>query len=331
MGNVTENFLREQLLDRREKLESVLAGSKEHAELTQLLSDVDSALERLDDGSYGLCEACHEPVGKDRLLADPLVRYCLDHLTTEGRRALEQDLELAARMQRALLPRQDLQLGGWEIFHHYAPLGPVSGDYCDVIAQENDSDSFFFALGDAAGKGVAASMLMSHLHAIFRTLLAAKPPLCELVRQAGRAFCESTVSPYFATLACGRAGADGSLEIINAGHCRPLLIRAGIATRLEPTGLPLGMFCDGQYEAQTARLEPGDSLFLYTDGATEAQSRDGEEFGEQRLAEAAMRYHTLAPRASLERLLETLADFRSGERPSDDLTLLLIRRAFSNR
>jgi phosphoserine phosphatase RsbU/P len=326
MGNVTENFLRDQLLDRRQKLESILAGSQEHAQLTQLLNDVDSALQRMDDGSYGICETCHEPVEKDRLLADPLVRYCLDHLTEEGRRALEQDLELASQMQRALLPQQDWRLGGWEIRHHYAPLGPVSGDYCDVIVQENDSNNFFFVLGDAAGKGIAASMLMAHLHAIFRTLLAARLPLCELVRQAGRAFCESTVSPYFATLACGRAAPDGGIEIINAGHCRPLLIRGGQVTPLEASGLPLGMFCDGQYETQSARLESGDSLFLYTDGMTEAQSREGEEFGEQRLAEAAMRHHTLRPRQFMEEFLKAHADFRRGERAKDDLTLLLIRR-----
>lgn len=326
MGNVAENFLRDQLLDRRQRLEGILAGSKEHAQLTQLLNDVDSALQRMDDGSYGLCDACHEPVEQDRLLADPLVRYCLDHLTDEGRRALEQDLQLASQMQRALLPQQDWRLGGWEILHHYAPLGPVSGDYCDVIVQENDSDNFFFALGDAAGKGIAASMLMAHLHAIFRTLLAARPPLCELVQQAGRAFCESTVSPYFATLACGRAAPDGRVEIINAGHCRPLLIHGGQVTKLEPGGLPLGLFCEGQYETQSVRLKSGDSLFLYTDGMTEAQSREGEEFGEPRVTEAVMKCHRLRPREFMEEFLKTHADFRQGERAKDDLTLLLIRR-----
>lgn len=327
MGNVTGDVLRGQLLDRRQRLESIIAGSAEHTQLTQLLSEVDSALRRMEDGSYGICEACHEPVEKDRLLADPLTRYCLDHLTVEGRRALEQDLELAAQMQRALLPRQDWRLGGWEVSHHYAPLGPVSGDYCDVIVQENDSDHFFFALGDAAGKGVAASMLMAHLHAIFRTLLGARLPLGDLVERAGRAFCETTVSPYFATIACGRAAPDGAVELINAGHCRPLVIRGGQVTRLDASGLPLGMFCEGQYETQTARLKPGDSLLLYTDGLTEARSSGGEEFGEQRLTEAATHCHTLPPREFLQGLLESLANFRGAERSADDLTLMLIRRA----
>ena len=74
-----------------------------------LLSEVDSALHRMDDGTYGICPACNDSVEKDRLLADPLVKLCLDHLTSDEQRALERDLELAARVQRGLLPRTDVR------------------------------------------------------------------------------------------------------------------------------------------------------------------------------------------------------------------------------
>jgi phosphoserine phosphatase RsbU/P len=324
--NITENFLRDQLLDRRHRLEAVLPGSPEHAQLTQLLSEVDSALERIDNGSYGICEACQEPVEKDRLLSDPLVRYCLDHLNEAGRRALEQDLELAAQMQRALLPEPNLRRDGWEIHYHYAPHGPVSGDYCDVIVPEDDSDHFFFALGDAAGKGVAASMLMAHLHAIFRTLTASQLPVHHMVERAGRIFRESTMSPYYATLVYGRAKPSGEIEITNAGHCNPWLIRNGKVTPLEAGGLPLGLFSEGQYATETVILCPGDSLFLYTDGMLESRSSTGEEFGDHRLAEAVIQNHSLPPGEFIEGCLNSLARFCAGERTSDDLTLMLIRR-----
>lgn len=326
MENVTQDFLREQLHDRRHRLEAVIPGSPDHAQLTQLLSDVDSALERIDNGTYGICEACHEPVEKDRLIADPLVRLCLDHLTETGRRALEQDLALAAEMQRALLPRQNLRHDGWELAYHYAPHGAVSGDYLDVILPEDDS-SFFFALGDAAGKGVAASMMMSHLHAIFRTLSASPLPVHKMVERAGRVFCETTMSPYFATLICGKAGAQGEIELANAGHCRPLLIRAGEVRRLEGGGLPLGLFCDGQYAAQTVQLRRGDSLLLYTDGLTETRSSAGEEFGEARVAELAVRYGALPPDEIIKNLVAALGEFGRGAAPADDLSLMLIRRS----
>jgi phosphoserine phosphatase RsbU/P len=326
--NVTENFLRGQLQDRRQKLEAVLPGSHDHTQLTQLLSEVDSALERMDSGTFGICEACHEPVEQDRLLADPLVRYCLDHLSESARRELERDLELAALMQRSLLPEQNLRHAGWEIRHHFAPLGAVSGDYCDVMVRESSGDGLFFALGDAAGKGVAASMLMAQLHAIFRTLLASQPPfaLGAMLERAGRIFCETTMSPYFATLVCGRAHPHGEIEIANAGHCTPLLIRRGEVTRLEGGGLPLGLFCEGTYAAQTLRLERGDSLLLYTDGLLEARSAAGEEFGEPRVAELAARGHALAPERFIEDCVAALEEFRRGERPLDDLSLMLIRR-----
>src|SRR5208283_1849594 len=95
---------------------------------------------------------CHESVDKDLLLADPLVRLCLDHLSADQRRALEQDLELAGQLQRGLLPETDLRFGGWSVCYHYRPLGLVSGDYCDLVVRENGSTNLFFALGDVSGK-----------------------------------------------------------------------------------------------------------------------------------------------------------------------------------
>ena len=170
MPDTTESFLHDQLVARRQRLESSarvvgLAGG-----IAELLSEVDAALARIETGTYGLCESCHDTIEKDRLLADPLVRLCLDHLTEGQRRALEQDLEFAGQLQRGLLPQANLQFGGWAVSYHYRPLGLVSGDYCDLVARENGSTDLFFALGDVSGKGVAASMLMSQLHAIFRTL-----------------------------------------------------------------------------------------------------------------------------------------------------------------
>lgn len=329
MEHIAENFLRDQLQGRRQKLEAVIPGSSDHAQLSSLLREVDSALERMEKGSYGICEACREPVETERLLADPLTCYCLDHLTEAGRRELQQDLELAAMMQRSLLPQQNLRHKGWEIHHHFAPLGAVSGDYCDVMTSETGSDGLFFALGDAAGKGVAASILMSQLHAIFRTLLASQPPLTlsVMVERAGRIFRESAMSPYFATLVCGRATAAGEVELVNAGHCAPVVICGGKVTRLEAGGLPLGLFSESSYPAQTLRLDRGDCLFVYTDGLLEARSASGEEFGEHRVEELATRNHPLPAAKFIQNCVSTLSDFRRGEQPLDDLSMMVICRS----
>lgn len=239
-------FFRQELRQRRKKLQSALTAQPRAQDLARLLEDVDGALARLDHGAFGLCEVCHDPIESERLIADPLVRFCLDHLDEEEQRALEQDLALAARIQAALLPSADVASGEWESHYCYMPAGLVSGDYCDIIRPDNGA-GLFFATGDVSGKGVAASLLMSHLHAIFRSLVSVGMPLTQAMSQANRLFCESTLPSSFATLACGWARPSGELELCNAGHCPPLILRRDGVSVLETAGLPLGMFCSGQY------------------------------------------------------------------------------------
>src|SRR6201985_2993912 len=115
MITAEQTYLRTELEQRRRRLHSVLQSPAADASLSQLLTAVDDALRRIDQGTFGLCETCHESVEPERLLADPLVRFCLDHLTTTEQRALENDLSLAARIQRALLPNSALAPTGWDV------------------------------------------------------------------------------------------------------------------------------------------------------------------------------------------------------------------------
>ena len=326
MPDTTESFLHDQLTARRRRLESTAKVVGLQGGIAELLHEVDAALARMETGTYGLCEACHESVDKDLLLADPLVRLCLDHLSADQRRALEQDLELAGQLQRELLPETNLRFGGWTVSYYYRPLGMVSGDYCDLVARENGSTNLFFALGDVSGKGVAASLLMSQLHAIFRTLTATDLPAQALVERASRIFCETTMSTFFATLICGRADSSGGIELCNAGHCPALVGQQGKVTRLEATGIPIGMFCDGRYSTRHVRLAPGETLFLYTDGVSEARSRSNEEYGEKRLVEFLTQKPDLAPEALIGACLDNLNAFRSGQPLLDDLTIMAIQR-----
>ena len=101
-------MMRQQLLDKRRQLEDVAAYPIQKKEIERLLKKVDSALERMDKGSYGLCEVCHEPIETERLIADPLLQFCLEHLTSSQQRALEADLKLARQIQEKLLPEHGL-------------------------------------------------------------------------------------------------------------------------------------------------------------------------------------------------------------------------------
>lgn len=326
MATAPDNLIREQLVDRRHKLEAVIHGSTEHAQLTQLLSEVDSALNRINSGTYGICELCHDPIEKEGLAANPLLRFCLDHLSPAEQRALEQDLDLASRMQRELLPKQNFSLGGWEVYYHYEPKGPVSGDYCDVVSQPDVGDGLFFAIGDVSGKGVAASMLMAHLRAIFRMLISAGLPLEQQLERANRVFCESTVSTNFATLVWGKAAPGGEIELCNAGHCAPLLVRHGKITSIEPSSLPLGMFCGGKFASEKLQMARGECLFLFTDGLSEAANSSDVEYGTERLSHVVARCASLSPQALVRACLEDLAAFQSGTPKRDDLSMMVIHR-----
>ena len=324
MVTAIEPLLREQLIDRRQKLKTAARGFIEPTEISHLLAEVDEALRRMEVGTYGLCDVCDEPVETGRLFANPLTRLCLDHLSPKEQRALEDDLELAAQIQTGLLPLASQEIDGWEIAYHYQPAGIVSGDYCDLIS--GDDQSLLFVLGDVSGKGVAASMLMAHLQAMFRTLISINLPLEEIVERASRVFCESTLPTHYATLVCGKADTTGGVEICNAGHLPPLLLRQGAVQSIEATGLPMGMFCNEHFTVNRFQMEKGDTLFLYTDGLSETLDGAGSEYGVVRLSSLLCANTGLAPKALLTTCVDEVDAFRITNSAADDLTLMAIQR-----
>jgi sigma-B regulation protein RsbU (phosphoserine phosphatase) len=181
-------------------------------------------------------------------------------------------------------------------------------------------------VGDVSGKGVAASMLMAHLQAMFRALVPAGLPLGTLMERASRVFCESTLPTHYATLVCGRASAEGDVEICNAGHPPPLLIRGTEIDGVEATGLPIGMFCTGQFGVSRVRMAAGDALLLCTDGVLEAEDGSGGEYGSDRLRAILAASQDLAPTALIDACVNDLAAFLGGARSGDDVTLMAIRR-----
>jgi sigma-B regulation protein RsbU (phosphoserine phosphatase) len=258
------------------------------------------------------------------LLADPLTRFCLGDLTPREQRALEEDLELASRIQLGLLPPPTQKVDGWEVCYHYQPAGAVSGDYCDLIKGEDQS--LHFVLGDVSGKGVAASMLMAHLNAMFRTLISIDLPLEQIVERASRVFCESTLPTQYATLVCGRANTTGTVEICNAGHLPPLLVQKGGVTSIEATGLPVGVFCSESFSVNRMQMSKGDTLFLYTDGFSESLDGAGNEYGAERISRLLNDNHSLSPDSILSLCRQELHTFAEGRVPRDDLTLMAITR-----
>jgi sigma-B regulation protein RsbU (phosphoserine phosphatase) len=336
---IRDAAIRNQLVARRNRLEAVLQQAPP-PKFQELLKEIDAALERMEAGTFGICETCHDSIESDRLLLDPLTKNCLDHLSVPERRALERDLDLALEVQQGLLPPEKLEIAGWNMAYCYRPLGPVSGDYCDVLSLGGGAG--LFMLGDVSGKGVAASMLMAQLHAIFRSLSLATASVKELVGKANRIFCQGNPTCHFATLVCGHLDGMGNVEMCNAGHCPPLWISAGdlstpvVSTeavdtgdrvkQIESMGLPVGVVCDGEYPSQNRKIAVGDSLVLYTDGLSEAMNPARELYGAKRLAQLVARHAAASAKDLLAVILQDVADFQGGHPRTDDLTVMILQR-----
>jgi len=315
--------LKNHLNERRDRLQETIKYVPDPVKLFSLLQQVDSALERIDNGSYGICDVCHDPIETDRLIMDPLLTVCLDHLNHHQRKALEQDLELAIKIQRNLLPENHLTVNGWDFCYHYSPAGTVSGDFCDFIKLDNES--VLFVLGDVSGKGISASLMMSHLHALIRSLLSTNLPVNEIVTRVNRLFCESTLSTHYATMVFGKANKTGSIEICIAGHNPPLLIKNGNVDILKATGIPVGLFSQSEYELVTIDFQKGNSLILYTDGLTEASVNEVE-YGEERLREQLIKSGNSSAKSIIDNILTDHKSFLNNSSPFDDITITVMTK-----
>lgn len=319
----TEIALRNQLEERRARLTRAAAELGPAPDLERLLRDVDSALKRMDSGVFGRCEVCSEQVEPEFLFQNPTITYCLCALSAEQQSKLQMDLDLASRIQWSLLPQQDLICCGWEAHFRYRPAGPVSGDYCDVVDNEA---GLYFLVGDVSGKGVAASFVMAHLSALFRSLIAAGMPVDRLMERANRLLGENKIASHYATMLCGRAQADGTVELCNAGHPAAVAVTAGSVQEVRASGPPIGLFGGGEYTKSELKLVAGDALVLYTDGVTEAVNAEDDEYGTARLRGFLREQHGRGAREIATGCVRDLEEFRGGAEWRDDLTILVLGR-----
>jgi sigma-B regulation protein RsbU (phosphoserine phosphatase) len=206
----------------------------------------------------------------------------------------------------------------------YEPAAAVGGDYVDLISL--DSGDFYFALGDVSGKGIAASMLMSHLHATLRALVSAEMGLDEIVRKSSLHFCQSSLPAQFATLVLGRADQAGNVQLVNAGHT-PVLLRHGREVEIvEATSVPLGLFCQTDFKVVELHVQRPGSLLVYSDGITESRDAAGNEYGVDRLIADMQADDHLFPQAIVEEISGKVAQFTGHSPLTDDRSILVLAR-----
>jgi serine phosphatase RsbU (regulator of sigma subunit) len=247
-------------------------------------------------------------------------------LEVAERLSLKGELEVAREIQLALLPRGTHSTHDVEISGFTKPANTVGGDFYDVLPQSDGR--IVLTLGDVAGKGSPAALLMALLLASFRTLVEERLEPPALVARLNVQICRHSPASRFITLVYTVYDpATGRLTYVNAGQNPPLIRRRdGRFDRLVGTGIALGLFEHSEYAAAETTLEPGDMLVFYSDGITEAEDPEGQPFEESGL-EAVIERH--AGRAASELGVEVLAAVQAHARRArfaDDLTILVLKR-----
>jgi len=243
----------------------------------------------------------------------------------ESERRAAQELEIAKQVQARLFPQTLPPLRTLEYAGICLQAREVGGDYYDFL--ELGRERLGLVIGDVAGKGIAAALLMANLQANLRSQCAiALDQPQRFLRSVNQLFQENTTDGAFATLIFAEYDDKvGRLRYANCGHLCALLLRSDdTLERLDSTCSVLGLFKEWDCSIGERRLLPGDTLALYTDGITESFNGAGEEFGEQRLIEALRRHRELSSQALLASVVDDVQQFSPHEQ-QDDITLIVAK------
>jgi serine phosphatase RsbU (regulator of sigma subunit) len=240
--------------------------------------------------------------------------------------ALKGDLEIARQIQFGLLPFAPFSRDGVSINAAMRPANTVGGDYFDII--DLSDGRIALAMGDVAGKGMPAALLMALLQGSLRTLITAGFRGAELVRTLNDHLCANIPSNRLVTLFYAELDtARGDFHYVNAGHNAPFLLRPSGATRLGTTGVALGVMPGSAFDGRGETLAPGDRLFLFTDGVSESFDPQDREYGEDRLEAFLLSRHALRSPDLIEAVREDVLAFCGSARPRDDMTMMVVERS----
>ncbi len=237
----------------------------------------------------------------------------------------EEGLRLAREIQMSMLPRGFPALLEAELAAEVRPARSVGGDFYDFLV---DGDRLWFLVGDVSGKGVAAALFMAVAKTLFRAGIPGEPSPRTVFSQVNRELCRDNDGAMFVTAFAGCLDlGTGAVATSNAGHHPPYRLgRDGAVTKaVVPSGPPLGVSAGGEYPGGRLRLEPGEGLYLYTDGVTEAVNEQGEQFSASRL-EACLRGASGAGAGDLVRgSLAALQEFVGASPAFDDIAVMALR------
>jgi phosphoserine phosphatase RsbU/P len=239
------------------------------------------------------------------------------------RQRLEQEINIARDIQQALLPKDFREFPHLAVNGYNLPCLSVGGDYFDVFPLSDNRTAFLLA--DVSGKGLGAALVTTMLKGALSGMTLGTDP-ARVINHVNNFLCHHAEVGRYATMFFGVLDEDGHLEFINAGHPSPFLIRRGVAEEAFTEGsYPVGLVPEAEYTAACLKLEPGDTLVLFSDGVTEAMDRDDNLFGVPRLKEV-LAGQLECPLDHIKKcVLDAVDNFTRGAHQADDLTLLIVR------
>jgi hypothetical protein len=304
-------------------------GPASEGMLEMHVQKLDAAVQEATAGSLGICTVCHESVDAPLLEMDYTSCVCLSHFSTEQRRHLEAELELAAAVQRSLLPQQAPEMPYLQIAAYSRPAQIVGGDYFGFYRFSHGAPGL--AIADVAGHGVSASLHMASVHALMQTLTAMSESPADVLEHVQRLFIHNSAFSTFVTVfLCSYDPDTRTLMYANAGHNAPLLSTCAsdgsrVACWLRPTAPAIGLVENLEFPVATCSVQPGDTLLLYTDGVVEAIDGSDAEYGDGRLAEILERMADAPAQEILHEVRADLERFVGGEPLADDATLVVCK------
>jgi len=242
------------------------------------------------------------------------------------RERMEHELELAIEIQQQFQPSAPPVMDDYEFQGISFSCYEIGGDYYDFIEQSDGK--MLIALGDVSGKGTAAALLMSSVHASIHAQVSAKTPLRETITAVNQYLAENTPANRFVTMFAAELDPQtGTIKYINAGHNPPLIGRAdGTVEQLESGGFPLGIIPSAQYDVGETNLQPGEVLVVYSDGVSEANNLAEDEFGMERLTEVVRKNVQASAAGMRDKVESALSAFTKTAPANDDITLVIVKR-----
>lgn len=258
------------------------------------------------------------------------IRHLEDaHLEQER---ISSELRVASRIQMEMLPQQSLtydERDDLSVCCSLEPAKEVGGDLFDHFLRD---EKLFFCIADVSGKGVPSAMVMAVVHSLFRMASAHENNPAKIMQTINEVSCQNNNSNMFVTLFIGVLDLPtGRLRYCNAGHDVPIILKGqgagedGLESLPAKANLPVGVFSNFSYEMQSAMLTKGQTLFLYTDGLTEARNPQGELFRLSRVMETLKGCNGLSPTEIVAKMTDTIRHYMNGTPQSDDLTMMAIR------